>query len=114
MGRALPDAPALGYESARGSAQRVEAHRDDAGAGRADGPGRAHGEIELATAHVGTAVGDGHDDVAPVAQIGDAHLGAEAQRAVGRRELALPEDASTGGPPAVEAGPVVRRANGGG
>src|SRR5262245_58041779 len=97
-----------------GLADGVEANRYDPRAGRADGAGCAHGEVEAATAHIRPPVGDRHDDVASVAEVGDPHLGAEAPGAVGGGELALVEDTATRRPASLKPGPVVRGARGGG
>ena len=42
--------------------------------------------VNNATAHEGTTIVDGHDHRASIALVGDLHLGAERQRAVGRSE----------------------------
>src|SRR5262245_59655204 len=77
----------------------------DTGAGQTDGAGGALGEVEHATADERTTVVDRDDDA--LATMGDAELGAERQRAVGRRHGVLVE-ALAGGSPAARFVAVIR------
>src|SRR5262245_22948398 len=67
----------------------------DAGRRQANCTRGAGGEVEHASLDEGTTVVDGDDDTA--APVGDAQLGAERQRAVGRRHVVLVEALARGG-----------------
>src|ERR1700709_608507 len=67
----------------------------DAGAGQADGTGRARGKVEHAPLDEGTAVVDGNDDA--LAAVGHPQLGAERQRAVGAGHGVLVEASTRSG-----------------
>src|SRR6478609_11162300 len=70
----------------------------DAGAGQADGAGRAGGEVEHAAADERATVIDGHDDAA--AAMGHTQLGTKRQRAVGAGHGAGIHALTRGGPAA--------------
>ena len=64
------------------------------------------GQIDHPVVLERSAVIDPHHNAAAVAQIGDAHLGAEGEGAMGCRQRALAEALTIGRGPAVEPWPV--------
>ena len=63
------------------------------------------GQIDHPVVLERSAVIDSHHNAAAIAQIGDAHPGAEAEGAMGRRQRALAEALTIGGGAAVEPRP---------